>query len=133
MHIFRDLKAQLGVTPQVLRDLSFSLNKVADIDKTLGRYEAALTGYNESLQIRRELKAQLGTTPEVLQDLSIALERLADCEVSLQHHDKALAAYQECLPLLERLQAALDFDQYSKRINEVKTKISTLTELINKT
>jgi methyl coenzyme M reductase subunit C-like uncharacterized protein (methanogenesis marker protein 7) len=58
---------------------------------------------------------------------------LADCEASLQHHNKALAAYQECLPLLERLQAALDFDQYSERINEVKTKISTLTELIHKT
>lgn len=129
LQIYRDLKKQLGFTPQVLRDLSISLSNVADIDATLGRYEVALIGYSENLQIFRDLQARLGPTPQVFRDLSIALERLADCESCLHHHDKALAAYQECLPLLERLQAALDFDQYSKRINEVKTKISTLTAL----
>jgi tetratricopeptide (TPR) repeat protein len=133
LQIRRKLKAKLGVTPQVLRDLSVSLNNVADIDITLGRYEAALTGYAESLQIRRELQAGLGDTPEVLRDISVSLEKLADCENNLQHYDKALTTYQECVPLLERLRAALRRDQYSGRINEVKTKISTLTELINKT
>lgn len=133
LQIRRDLKEKLGSTPQVLRNLSISLSNVADIDATLGYYEVALIGYSENLQICRELKERLGTTPQVLQDLSTALQKLADCEVSLQHHDKALAAYQECLPLLERLQAALDFDQYSERINDVKTKILTLTELIHKT
>ncbi len=128
LQICRELKASLGATPQVLRDLSVSLSKVADIDKTLGRYKPALIGYTESLQIFRKLQATLGATPQVLQDLSISLEKQADCENSLQHYDKALAAYRECLPLLERLQAALSHDRYSKRITDIKAKISALEQ-----
>ncbi|MER2603898.1 MAG: hypothetical protein ABTR27_16305, partial [Candidatus Competibacter phosphatis] len=48
-------RERLGDTPQVLRDLSISLNKVGDAARALGRLEEALNAYQEAATLLRRL------------------------------------------------------------------------------
>ena len=70
-----DWADRLG-TPEALRDLSVSLEKVGDTRTARGDLPAAEDAYTRSLDIAQRLADQLGT-PQALRDLAYALSRLA--------------------------------------------------------
>jgi tetratricopeptide (TPR) repeat protein len=70
-------------SPTVLRDLSVSLDKVADIQRERGQLEDALTAYTESLTLARRIQTTYGDTPQSLRDLSISLDNVANIQRQL--------------------------------------------------
>jgi tetratricopeptide (TPR) repeat protein len=95
--IARELAAELG-TPESRRDVSFSLDNVAETEKARGNLDAALANYEESLRIARELAAELDT-PQRRRDVWFALGKVADIEEARGNLDEALAKYQESLAI----------------------------------
>ena len=123
----RQLRASLGETPQVLRDLSISLDNVGAAENAAGRGDAAVAAYRESLALRRQLRASLGETPQVLRDLAVSLERIASFR-SVSHGER-LAAAQEAVALRKRLTAALGSDHHAQRLHHAKTLLQSLQPL----
>ncbi|MGH3792703.1 MAG: hypothetical protein ACRDQ9_18295, partial [Pseudonocardiaceae bacterium] len=66
-----------GETPQSLRDLSISQNKIAGIQKERGQLDDALAAYTESLHLSRRILTTYGETPQSLRDLSISQNKIA--------------------------------------------------------
>ena len=97
----------IGDTPQTLRDLSISLDRVADCQKELGQLPLALSHYQQSLELRQELRQQLGDTPQALRDLAISLSYVADCQKELGQLPLALSHYQQSLKLCQQLRQQL--------------------------
>jgi hypothetical protein len=85
LELRRQLRASLGDTPQVLRDLSISLLRLGDVEGEVGEFSAAKAAYHESLELGRQLQASLGDTHLALRDLSISLEKLGDAEHDAGH------------------------------------------------
>ena len=102
----RSAHAELG-TPEILRDVSFSLNKVGDIERARGDLDGALLKYEESLVIRRRLAEELGT-PESLRDVSVSLNRVGGIEQARGNLDGALSKYEESLAIQQLLLGARD-------------------------
>ena len=55
----RRILERVGETPEALRDLSVSLNKVGDTDHALGAFEQARTVFTEGLEIAERLAAAM--------------------------------------------------------------------------
>ncbi|HET8641307.1 MAG TPA: hypothetical protein VFM37_05190 [Pseudonocardiaceae bacterium] len=86
-----DLKEQRAAaagTPESLRDLSVSLNKLGDVDWARGDLDAASGRYARGLELAERLAALLGT-PGALRDLAFSLERLAAVEAERGEADRA--------------------------------------------
>jgi len=107
LSLARRLRSLAGDGPQVLRDLSISLDRVGDAEREAGRGEAALGAYRESLEIRRKLREALGDGPQVLRDLSVSLNKLGDAEREAGRGEAALGAYRESLEICRKLRDAL--------------------------
>ena len=67
-----------GETPESLRDLSISLDRVGDVRRAAGELASATVAYEESLALRRRLVDAYGETPRSLRDLSISLDKVGD-------------------------------------------------------
>ncbi len=104
---FRSLVSKWGQQPQMLRDLSVSLNNLADIARAQGRLEIVQTACEESLTLCRSLRASLGDTPQVLRDLSVGLNKLGDIALIQGRLETAQAAVEESLALRHNLRASL--------------------------
>ena len=91
LEVRREILSEFGRSPQALRDLSISLNKVADMMRAVGtssitdegESKTALDLYVASLEVRREILSEFGRSPQALRDLSVSLERVADMMVRL--------------------------------------------------
>jgi tetratricopeptide (TPR) repeat protein len=94
-------------TPQTLRDLSVSLNKLANIDYDRGDLDTAHTRYTESLQLRQRLANQLNT-PGALRDLAVILGRLAVIQRERGNSDEAGGYQRQADELRTRLEAVGD-------------------------
>jgi tetratricopeptide (TPR) repeat protein len=92
--------------PESLRDLSISLDKVADVQRARGELAEALTGYTESLQLRRRIRQAYGETLESLRDLSLSLNKVADVQQARGQLAEALTGYTESLQLRRRIRQA---------------------------
>jgi len=103
----RRLREVVGETPEVLRDLSISLNNVGDAARALGRVDEAEGHYAESLQIGRRLREVVGETPEVLRDLSVSLLNCGDLAAARGHRKAARDAFEEGRRIGERLSAMM--------------------------
>jgi tetratricopeptide (TPR) repeat protein len=93
-------------TPEALRNLSVSLNRLGDIDRARGDLDAAYARYSRSLDLAERLAAQLAT-PEALRDLSVSLILLGDIDRARGDLDVAYARFSRGLDLRERLAAQL--------------------------
>ena len=82
-----------GKTPERLRDLSVSMNKLGDVARALGQLEDAKTAYAQGEQLRRALIDDFGKTPERLRDLSLSMDRLGDVARALGQLEDAKTAY----------------------------------------
>ena len=69
--------AEQAGTPEALRDLSISLNKVGGVRRARGDWPGAETAYTRSLELRERLAEPTGT-PEALRDLSVSLDNVAE-------------------------------------------------------
>ena len=76
----RQLREALGEGPQVLRDLSVSLDNVGRVARDLGDLSAARVAFEESLSLRRQLAESFPDIPRLLRDLerTTALVRKLD-------------------------------------------------------
>ena len=82
-----------GKTPERLRDLSVSMNKLGDVAQALGQLEDAKTAYAQGEQLSRALIDDFGKTPERVRDLSVSMERLGDVAQALGQLEDAKTAY----------------------------------------
>ena len=101
------MRQSLGDSPQLLRDLSVSLNDLGDAEAQAGRGDAALGAYRESLDMCRQLRQSLGDRPQVMRDLSVSLHRVGDVEARAGRGDQALGAYRESLDICRELRQSL--------------------------
>ena len=104
---FRRLREALGDSPQLLRDLSISLERLGDAQFEVGQGGQALEAYRESLGLRQQLREVLGDSPQVLRDLSVSLNKLGDAQREAGQDAQALEAYRESLELKRQLREAL--------------------------
>ncbi|MEZ6055299.1 MAG: CHAT domain-containing protein [Planctomycetaceae bacterium] len=86
LDICRQTVRRFGESPQSLRDVSVSLDRVADAMRGLGVGEVVIDGvsrdplglYVESLDTRRQIVRRFGESPQSLRDVSISLNKVAD-------------------------------------------------------
>ena len=83
-----------GETPESLRDLSVSLDRVGDVELVEGRREEALSAYRRSLEISERIVSHFGETPESLSDVVVSRFKMsqAETEQALQHLTAARVA-----------------------------------------
>ena len=121
------MRVALGDSPQVLRDLSVSLDTVGNAESQAGRDDAALTVYRESLALRRQLRVALGDSPQVLDDLAVSLERTAGIAV-LPAKDRR-KAIGEAIALRQQLVAAFpDAARWQQRLEVARRLAAVLPE-----
>ena len=101
--VWRSILRRDGETPQALRDLSVSLERMGGVHEATGDTDAARAAYEESLAIDRRLIAMTGETPQTLRDLSIALGRMGGVYGAAGGTDTARASYEESLATARRL------------------------------
>jgi tetratricopeptide (TPR) repeat protein len=99
----RHRRQVVGDTPEALRDLSVSLNKVGEVRQARGQLEQAAAAYEESLALRRQLRQVVGDTPEALRDLSVSLDNVGKVRQARGQLEQAAAAYEESLALSRQL------------------------------
>jgi len=87
-----------------------SLNNIAGIERANGDLAAALSKYEESLEIRRRLAQELGT-PQSHRDVSLSLDNIAGIEEANGDLDAALSKYEESLEIRRRLAQELGTPQ----------------------
>ena len=103
VEIGRNLLSADDETPQALRDLSVSLNKVGDAHREAGELAAATSAHEESLGLCRRLLEAHGETPQALRDLSVSLDNVGDARLAAGELAAATSSYQESLGLRRRL------------------------------
>jgi hypothetical protein len=82
------------------RDLAFSIEKLADVQRAMGDMAGAVASYEESLDISRRLAAVDETNVQWQTDLVVALYKLAQMS-----DDKKAASVDEAIKIVERLDA----------------------------
>jgi hypothetical protein len=91
-----------GESPQTLRDLSVSLDKLGDVRQQAGEREEARFALEESLRLDRQLLKTYGRTPQTLNDLSISLKKVTDIRRELGDEAGAKEASEELRGLAEK-------------------------------
>ena len=86
------------------RDVSVSLNKLADIYLQKGEVAKALQHYQDGLELRQEIQNQRPDSIEAKRDVSVSLEKLADIYLQKGEVAKSLQHYQESLELRQEIQ-----------------------------
>ncbi|MBX3657998.1 MAG: tetratricopeptide repeat protein [Ramlibacter sp.] len=114
-------------TPERLRDLSISMNKLGDVAQALGALEDARTAYAESERIRRELLAEYGRTPERLRDLSISMGRLGEVAQALGALEDARTAYAESERIARELLA--EYGRTPERLRDLSVSMERLGDV----
>ncbi len=101
------LRETVGDQPEVLRDLSVSLDNTANVLKDLGDSQGALERYERSLLLREQVRGILGDQPQTLRDLSISLANTANVLLRLGDSQGALERYERSLLLGEQVRGIL--------------------------
>lgn len=109
------LLTECGEKPQLLRDISITLNSLGKRACRFDLFDEARDRYEKSLSIREQLLATYGETPQRLRDRSVSLELLSDLEWS-QRRDIAccIRRLEESLSIRERL--LTEFGETSERL-----------------
>ena len=123
----RQAIAAQGNTPERLRDLSISMNKLGDVALALRRLDEAQTAYAEGERLRRELIAEFGKTPERLRDLSVSMNKLGDVALALGRLDEAQKAYARGEQLSREL--ITEFDKTPERLRDLSVSSEKLGEV----
>ena len=116
-----------GTTPERLRDLSVSMNKLGDVARALGQLQEAKTAYAEGETLSRQLLADFGATPERLRDLSISMNNLGEVARALGQLQEAKTAYAEGGTLSRQLLA--DFGATPERLRDLSVSMERLGDV----
>jgi DNA-binding XRE family transcriptional regulator len=116
----------LGETPESLRDLSVSLEKVGDTAKAMGQWEKAEKQFEESLEISRKIIARVGETPESLRDLSVSLNKVGDTAKAMGQWEKAEESFKEGLAVANSLSSSLPETDYRDLSGHFKNQLKIL-------
>jgi tetratricopeptide (TPR) repeat protein len=92
-----------GETPESLRNVSVTLEKVGDLEREQGQTVLALARYRKSLEICERIVREFGETPVSLRGLGISLMKLGDMERAQGEMTPALTRYQRSLDICERV------------------------------
>lgn len=103
--IARGLASSVG-TPESLRHLSASLNRIGDVDRDQGDRARARAAFEESLGIARDLVTRVGTH-ESLRDLCVSLDKVGHLALEEGNLEDARAAFDESLPIRRDLASRL--------------------------
>ena len=112
LEVCREILSEFGRSPQALRDLSVSLNKVADMMRAVGtssitdegESKTALDLYVASLEVRREILSEFGRSPQALRDIFVSLTKFALMAKSDGDESEACAKLAECLEVIEDIE-----------------------------
>ena len=115
-------------TPQALRDLSISLNRLGDARRDTGVLPDAVVAYEESLSLDRRLLEVYGETPQALRDLSIILERLGSVRREAGDVDAAAVDYEEALAL-RRIAVMKHRQPHRQVLQELLATVRTLEDI----
>jgi tetratricopeptide (TPR) repeat protein len=107
--IARRLSEELG-TPESLRDVSVSLNKVGDIEQARGDLDGALSRYEESLAIQQLLLGARVTRNSIQEpyDFIWSIQLCAAAEISLSRAGAALVRLEAVVEHVSDLESATD-------------------------
>ncbi len=127
LKLARELGANAGDTPETIRDLAISLERIGDIARAQARLDAADRAYQESLDLRRRQRERLGDTPETIRDLAIALMNVGNTAEARRQRHEATAWLQEALLLWRRLNLAFpDSEEYQEAIADLEQRLTAL-------
>ncbi len=90
-------------SPQAMRDLSVSLEKLGNVQRDTGDAAAALDAFQQSLKISYRLIEQFGESPQAMRDLLVSLNKLGDVQRNTGDAAAALDAFQWSLKISQRL------------------------------
>ena len=107
--IARRLAEELG-TPESLRDVIISLDRVAGIEQARGNLDGALSRYEESLAFQQLLLGARDTRNSVqeLNNFIWSIQRCASAEISLSCAESALVRLEAVVERVSALESATD-------------------------
>ena len=133
LKLCRQLRVVKGDTPESLRDLAVSFEKVGDAKSEAGRGEQALVAYRKSLRILSQLRQKLGESPQVLRELSISLRKVGDAESQIGRSEQALGAYRESLEIFRQLRQVLgDSPQVLRDLSYAWNKVGSAEDRVGR-
>ncbi|MBX7212287.1 MAG: toll/interleukin-1 receptor domain-containing protein [Verrucomicrobiaceae bacterium] len=134
LQISEDLLAANPQSAQAARDVSVSLEKLADFLAARGQpgdAAAALAHYQRALQVREDLLAANPQSAQAARDVSVSLNKLADFLAARGQPgdaEAALAHYQRALQVLEDLLAASP--QSAQAARDVSVSLNKLADFL---
>ena len=100
------LLESLGETPQALRDLSVSLERLGDVRREAGELTAATAAYDEALAFQRSCLGMYDKPlPQVIQDLIASIRKLENIHSETGNNSTVEALSQERQTLKNQLTA----------------------------
>ena len=122
--IDRELQRLLTGEPEPLRDVSISLNNVANVLLRQGAVDDALARYEESLGIARELQRRLPAEPEPPRDVFVSLIKVASAK--LAQGVVVNSVWIEALTIAESLAATFpDIPQHQEDLAGIRSIVAT--------
>ncbi|POZ51088.1 tetratricopeptide repeat protein [Methylovulum psychrotolerans] len=126
-----NILADEGETTSALRKLGIALDGLGNIEKTMGRYDAAYQAYVSCLQIDRELTTN--ANPQILRDLSVSLGKVADIDSILGRYDAAYEGYAESLQICRGLKDCLgDSPQALRDLSVLLNKVADIDKILGR-
>jgi len=119
--VARRLLSEYGESPERLRDVSVSLDRVGDVRRELGDLTGAGESYAESLEVSRRLLSEYGESPERLRDVSVSLNKVGDVRRELGDLTGAGESYAESLEVRRRLLS--EYGESPERLRDVSVSL----------
>ena len=107
------LVRELRRSPESLRDVSVSLDRLADVLLKAGQADVEIDGarktpldlYRESLGLSQQIVSEFGRSPESLHDLIVSFSRLAMMAFGQEDAEAGGAHLKRCFAILEEIEA----------------------------
>ena len=85
------------------QDIALNLEKIGDLKRGTGDFEAALKSYEEMVAIARQVAATDATKDQWQRNLAISLSKVGDARTNAKDAKGALAAFEEGVAIRRRL------------------------------
>ncbi len=121
--------AENGETPEQLRDVSISFEKLGELAlKVDGDHATARQHFEESMALARHILEEFGETPERLRDVSVSVSKLGELALKVDgHHATARQHFEESLALARHI--LQEFGETPERLRDVSVSVLKLGEL----
>jgi hypothetical protein len=106
LEVCRRIISEFGESPDRLRDVSISLERLGDVKLRVGTESSvgeAFVHYEESLDVRRRIISEFGESPDRLRDVSVSLFRLVSIEDHRENSDGVCIRVSEVIDIMNKL------------------------------